>query len=266
MLIDHTFIEESHLYRVPGEFVLATSDVIELNGMSDFSQVPTSHLVHAGHRGSATHLAILACETGGDIEGVVSGYEKEHGVKVFDEVMERMQGYYHFKTMHKIKLAGEMEKSRVYRHVGTEALIGATPDMPCFIDGVLTVLDPKTCHKQYGEKLKQLKLKWMAQTHSYTEALEADDDFWRKIKRPDCIQKAVLHLHPECGKKNGFRATGWEFHQFAMDAQYLWDSMIRVARCKLASGYKLQSMAPKADVLVMKARSNEVVELDEVPF
>ena len=112
--------------------------------------------------------------------------------------------------------------------------------MPCFIDGVLSILDAKTCHKQYGEKAKQLKLKWLLQTQSYVEAVEADDEFWKRLKRkPGPIQKAVIHLHRECGKVRGEKPTEFEFHVFTEDAQYGWDSAIRMARMKIASGYKL---------------------------
>jgi hypothetical protein len=242
MLINHSFDEKDHVYHVPGEYVLATSDVIELNGMSEFGQVPPANLEHAGHRGTATHLAIMAHETGCDWDDTVRGYEVLHGVEVMEDVSNRMAAYFRFRKQHSVELAKPMEQSMVYRHVGTDALIGATPDMVAFINGVLTIVDIKTCFKQYGQKQKQLKLKWFAQLSSYLEALEAEEDFWNTHGK---IEKAVLHLHPECGKERGFKPLGYEYHDFPQDGSFLWDSMIRVAQAKLSHGYRLDRNIPK---------------------
>jgi hypothetical protein len=238
VLIPHTFLEEEHIYQVPGEFVISTGDVISMNGLSDLSMVPIANVRHAGHRGSALHLAIFAYETECDVEDAINGYEDANEVKVFDQVMERMTAYLRFRDEHEVKLAAPMEQTRVYRHVGTEHLIGGTPDMPCFIDGELFILDPKTSHKQYGEKAKQDKLKWKLQTQSYAEALDVDEDFWKGIERQP-INRAILHLHPECGKERGRIPLGYEFHRFEADDSYLWDSAIRMAMGKISHGYKL---------------------------
>jgi hypothetical protein len=237
-LITHTFDSETHNYLVQGEYVISTSSVIELNGLSDFSMVPVANLRHAGHRGTALHLAVLAYETECDVEDAVCGYEEEHKVEVFVQVMERMSGYMRWRDEHEVKLAGKMEQTRVYRHVGTEQLIGGTPDMPCWIDGELFILDPKTCFKQYGMMAKQLMFKWKLQTQSYSEALDVDEEFWSNIPRQP-INRAILHLHPECGKSRGNKAAGFEFHPFRTDDSFLWDSAIRMAMGKLSHGYKL---------------------------
>lgn len=255
MLIPHQFDPETHIYKVPGEYVLATSDVIELNGMSEFGQVPPANLDFASHRGSAVHVAIHALETGCDWEDAVRGYEAENGCEVFETVCRRMAGYFRFRKSHSIRLAGQMERTMVYRHLGTDALIGATPDFPCYIDDVFTILDPKTVHKQYGEKAKQLKLKWWAQLQSYLEAYEQDDEFWKTTVRPDQIQKAILHLHPECGKERGCKPLEYEFHVFPGDAQFLWDSMIRIAEHKLRFGYKLTRNVTAQEVPVKFANA-----------
>jgi hypothetical protein len=248
MLIKHKFEPDGHFYHVFGEFVLATSDVIELNGMSDFNQVPSKNLAHAALRGTMLHSMVEEAET-----GLKSPYTEFDGAEAHTEAKERLEAYFRFKEHHSVRLAGPMERTMVYRHMGTESLVGVTPDLYGYVscsckalycplrglESALSVIDMKTCHRQYGEKLKQLRLKWWAQTQSQVEALEADDELWGQIKHPTCIERIVLHLHPECGKIRGGAATGFEIHRFTEDGQFLWDSMLRVAKEKLAHGYKI---------------------------
>lgn len=251
MLIPHTFNAETHSYRVDGEFVLSTSAVIQLNGLSDMASVPKNNLAHAGSRGSLVHDAIYELELGDDEwvnhvskRAVALPLEdKPFGSnQLMDEVIERMDFYSAWRKTVSFKLIGKMEQSRVYRHVGTEQLIGATPDMPCLIDGEVYIIDTKTCFKQYGEKAKQLALKWRIQLQSYKEALESEDAFvaaMTKAKKSH-INRAILHLHPDAGKV-GIKGQqlGYEFHQYDQDDSYLLDSAIRVAVYKVSSGYKI---------------------------
>lgn len=255
MLIPHEFVADGHFYKPKGllEWCFATSDVLELNGLSDFNQVPPKALDHAALRGTITHRLIECAEMA--LEASVEDLDTQAG----KEATDRLEGYFRFKEGHSIRLAGPMERTMVYRHQGTEQLIGVTPDMPVFIScdckalycplrglqDALAVVDLKTQHKQYGAKLEQLKLKWWAQTQSQVEALEADDLFWKQIRRPTAIEKIVLHLHPECGKIRGAAPLGFEVHRFKEDGQFLWDGMIRVAQAKLAHGYKLNRFLPK---------------------
>ncbi len=238
-LIPHTFDEENHIYMVPGHFVWSTGDVITMNGLSDFSQVPKANLDYAGNRGKGTHIAILAYENGNDVEDAVREFEIEEGVGVMDGVMERMKGYFRFRDKHDLKLCGEMEKTRVYRHEGTEFLVGGTIDLPCYIDDQFTLLDAKTQFKQYGQAAMQCMLKWRLQMQSYYEAIDADDEFWMQHERPNLIAKAILHLHPNCGKVRGKEPAEFEYHPLPSDDSLLWDSAIRMAQAKLSSGYKL---------------------------
>jgi hypothetical protein len=232
-LIPHTFDEEKHLYLVEGEFVLSTSAVIELNGMSDMSQVPRDALEFASHRGSALHAAVLAYEMDCSPEDAVEGYCALHECGVFDTVMERFRFYLRWRDQHELKLAGKMEQTRVYRHVGTDVCIGTTIDFPCFLDGVRTNLDLKSGFKQYGMKAKQDALKWAAQLQSYAEATDAEEGL--------DPAGAILHLHPNCGKTGTKgEALGYEFHPMP-ECGHLWDSMIRVAMEKLSHGYKLEA-------------------------
>jgi hypothetical protein len=239
MLIPHTFDEESHVYEVPGHFVWATGDVISMNGLCDFSMVPSANLEYATNRGQGVHVAILAYETGADVEQAVREFEEERGCGVMDGVMERMKGYFRFRDSYDLKLCGVMEETRVYKHEGTDLLIGGTIDLPCYINGQFTLLDAKTQFKQYGQAAKQCLLKWRLQMQSYEEAMDADEEFWNQVQRPDMIRKAILHLHPNCGKVRGKEATEFEYHPITTDDSLLWDSCIRVAQAKLSSGYKL---------------------------
>lgn len=242
MLIPHTFEEDGHAYKVEGKTVLSTSDVIYLNGLSDVSMVPVANLEFAGHRGTALHLAIRAYETGLDVEKVIRDYEKQTLFDVMDTVLDRMKGYYRFRDKHEVALMGgddalapdEMEVPRVYEHRSTGVLIGATIDFPCYVDGVFTILDVKSAHRNYGKKAMQDHFKWRMQLQSYKEALSVDDEFWKKYKRKP-IKKAILHLHPDM--KAG--RNGYEFHKLPNDDSKTWRSAVIMAQQKLANGFKL---------------------------
>lgn len=240
MLIPHTFDVANHLYLVPNEYVWSTGDIIAMNGLSDFGQVPIDNLRYATERGKGVHIAIQAYEQDEDVQDAVREFELNNDTSVMDGVMDRMKGYFRFRDAHDLKLCGLMEQTRVYKHEGTEILIGGTIDIPCYLDGVFTILDPKTCFKNYGQAALQTKLKWRMQLQSYKEAMEADDDFWTAVGIPDIVHKAILHLHPNCGKERGFTPTGFELHPFNADESHLWDSMIRVAQSKLSNGFKLE--------------------------
>lgn len=251
MLINHQFDAVNHRYLVEGEFVLSTSAVIQLNGLSDMASVPKNNLAHAGSRGTMVHEAIYLSELNPKNWAMpisrridlLPEDEAPFGRQVLkEEVAERMGYYFKWRNSHSFKLIGKMEQSRVYRHIGTEQLIGATPDMPCLIDGEVYIIDTKTCHKAYGEKQKQLFLKWGLQLESYKECLESEEAFVSAMHKAgkSTINRAILHLHPECGK-NGTKGeqSGYEFHTFTGDDSFIWDSAIRMAKVKLASGYKI---------------------------
>ena len=232
MLVEHVFDTENHLYKVEGEFCLSTSAVIELIGLRDVSQVPLAALEFAGHRGSAVHRAIQAYEEDQDVEDAIREYEKESDVMVMDTVLERMALYYRFRDQHEVKLCGTMEKSYVYRHEGTEYLIGGTPDLPCTVDGVFSVLDVKTTHPNSGAAALQDMLKWKCQLQSYQEILTEAYQ-----KGPE---KFILHLHPKLRDKPRGQITGFNLHHIVSDDSLLWDSAIRVAMAKVSHGFKLE--------------------------
>src|SRR5271170_5531115 len=110
MLYDHVLDQETHIYKVPHEYTLSVSDVISLNGLSDFGQVPSGNLVHAGHRGTALHLAVEAYETGEGVRGAVEAFEESIGAVIWPEVEERLEGYYRFREAHDVRMVGTMEK------------------------------------------------------------------------------------------------------------------------------------------------------------
>lgn len=219
MLISHQFDAEKHLYLVPKQFVMSTSSVIALNGLSDYGPVPKVILSEASERGTAIHKMIQCYETGKPFA------ENEFHQQYFD-------AYLRFKEDYGFKPTGTMERSCVYQHQGTEVFIGGTPDMTGFIDGKLFVVDIKTNFPTYGMAKKQKLLAWRLQTQSYAEIFEADDV-------PN-INRAVVHCHPECGKIRGQKPSGYEFHPFQIDDQHNWDSAIRMAFLKLANGFKLE--------------------------
>ena len=179
MLIDHTFDQEKHLYLVPKQFVMSTSAVIALNGLSDYGPVPKVVLGEASERGTEFHALIHALEM----------HEPR---EVSDDMKPFLEGYLNFKAAFGFKRFGSMERSCVYQHPGTEILIGGTPDMTGFIDKQLYVIDLKTNYPAYGCAKQQKRLAWRLQTQSYAEILEADDV-------PN-VKRAVVHCHPECGK------------------------------------------------------------------
>lgn len=236
MLVEHEFDHENHIYKVKNEFCLATGDVIEMNGLSDLSMIPLEMVKHAGHRGSALHEAVMAYETGCDVGDTLSGYDQVNDTEVAEEAFERFRFYLRWRADHEVKIVGKMEEPRVYRHEGTGQLIGGTPDFPCEIDGEYFILDLKSSHKNYGQKGLQDHLKWKIQLQSYKEAIEAEFE----EMDPARINKAILHLHPTCGK-NGVKGeqSGFEFHHFQTDDAFILDGMIRVAVAKLAHGHKL---------------------------
>lgn len=275
MLIPHEFEASTHIYKPKGllEWCFSTTDVIAMNGLSDFNQVPPKNLAHAALRGTMLHSLVEASEM------AYTRSLAEFDSQAAKEAVERYEGYLAFKKCHPIKVLG-MERTMVYRHQGTEQLIGVTPDMYGFVtcecealycplkglQDALAVIDLKTCHKQYGEKAKQLRLKWWAQTQSQVEALEADDQLWSQIRRPTGIERIVLHLHPDCGKIRGAAPTGFEVHRFKEDGQFLWDSMIRIAQAKLAHGYKVPRREPDTQEVELKIGNKAYEAPLDTPF
>jgi hypothetical protein len=236
MLLEHKFDPVSHIYHVPNEFVISVSAIKELNGLSDVSQVPRAQLEFASHRGSAVHAAIEAYENDRDVLDTLREYDKAHDCEVMYAADSRMTGYYRFRDVHDVKLVGKMEETRVYRHAGTEQLVGGTIDMPCLIDDQFFVLDAKTSHKNCGMKAKQDMLAWKVQLQPYQEMLTEE------LKKTP--HKAILHLHPDCDpddphKKRGEEPRGWKLHTILSDDSHMFDSFLRSAMTKLSHGYQL---------------------------
>lgn len=223
-LIEAVFNHEAHSYTVPdGEEVLATSDVIALNGLSDMGQVPKNILEHASHRGTCVHRCVQAYETGLNVDDTIEEYESMFHVDLAEDVTKRMKGYYRFRDKYELTPRGEMEVPKVYRH-RCDQLIGGTPDFPCYVNGVPFILDLKTSFRNTGAKAKQDLLKWKAQLQSYKEIEEAETG--------EIPQSAIVHLHPNCGK-----GLGYDFH-ITHDDSLLWEAMVIIARAKLMYGHK----------------------------
>ncbi len=188
MLIPHTFTRQGHAYRVKGQYVLSTSDVLSLNALYLFEGVPPETVTHASQRGQMVHETVQCIE------------EKVKLPPRTREAQERVVSYLRWKEKVGFAVCGPMERSLVYQHQGTETLVGGTPDVIGRIKNDIWVVDLKTCFRQSG-KAKQMKVfEWRLQTQSYFEALQEDEQLWKSLgKSAKQMKRAVLHLHPDCG-------------------------------------------------------------------
>jgi hypothetical protein len=220
VILEHTFCEETHTYRVPGQFVLATSDIISLNGLSDYSGIPKAVLDHASWRGTQLHLAIQYFEEDGDVPDMP------------DEVVPYFRGYMKFRTEHNFEPIGGLETQLVYEHDGTSQLIGCTIDLRGLVNGVPYILDAKTTAKQYGKAKAQKLLAWRCQTQSYVCATEFDEAWHELQGTGEAPSRGIVQVNKE---------GGFDFHDFGTtDDSLLWDGCVRLAMAKLANGFQLE--------------------------
>jgi hypothetical protein len=221
MILPHTFHEEAHLYQTPGRYVLSTSDVIDLCGLSDMSQIPIDVLRHACYRGKCLHKAIERYEQGQEWQDDFPA-----------EFMPYLDGWFAFRDAFSVCIVGPHEKPYVYLHDGTDQAIGATIDLRFIYQDYLWAVDVKSIHPVSGKALKQKQLAWRMQTQSYAEVTAMDEAFLTAL---DCypylhgIRRAIVHIHP---KLKG----GYAFHEFHMDDGMLWDGAVRIAQAKVAAG------------------------------
>lgn len=222
--IPFTFDEATHSYRVEGHYTLATSDIISLNGLSDYVQVPDSVLDNAKWRGTQLHRAIHFFEEGDlDIAAVP------------EEVMPYLRAYMKFRTQMDFEPLS-MEHALVYEHAGTGNMVGCTIDLRGFVRGKLYIVDPKCTYPNSGSAKKQTHLRWRMQLQSYTEGTWQDEKFWERAGEAGNapIGRAILHL-----KKDGEFIETRDFLDFTeCDDELNWDAAVRMAFLKLASGYK----------------------------
>ncbi len=220
MILTHTFDEESHVYKVDGQFVLSTSDIISLNGLADYGQIPTVVLDHASWRGTQLHRAIQF-------------FEEDSEVPLMpDEVLPYFRGYCLFRSKYDFEPLGDLEKQIVYLHDGTEQAVGCTIDLRGMVNGVPYILDIKTSAKQYGKAKAQKLLAWRMQTQSYVCATALDEDWWRLCGSVKACHRGIVQV----GKEASF-----EFHDFAtLDDSLAWDGAVRLAMLKLANGFQLE--------------------------
>lgn len=228
VILAHTFEEETHTYRVPGQFVLSTSDIISLNGLADYRSIPKAVLDHASWRGKQLHLAIQFFEEDNDVPEMPA------------EVIPYFQGYCKFKIDYDFEPVGEIEKEMVYVHPGTEQAVGCTIDLRGTVKGKPFILDAKTSAKQSGKAKAQKLLAWRLQLSSYKEGTDMDYPWWKLIadlgldtSDASPAGKGIVQVNKE---------GGYEFHDFsrAVDDDMLWDSAVRLAMAKLANGYQLE--------------------------
>ncbi len=212
-MIPFTFDEENHLYKVEGQYVLSTSDIIGLCGLCDYDRVPSGVLDHASWRGTQLHRAVELFE-GGSLD--MSSLP--------DEVAPYFAGYCAFAGDTNFEMESA-EARLVYQHEGTDQLVGCTIDLRGRVGGRLYVLDIKTSAKQYGKAKAQTSLRWRLQLQSYIEATAAEME---EMELMPIENKAIVQV-----AKDG----SYAFHDFPIDDSHLWDAAVRLSQAKLANGF-----------------------------
>jgi len=217
-VINFTFDKEGHRYIVPGEFAWSTSDVISINGLCDMGSVPQKVLDNASWRGDQLHRSVELFEIG------------TLDVSSIDEsILPYFRAYMKFREEYEFQPIPPYETPTVYRHQGTEILIGATIDLRGFVKGVPCIVDLKSCFNYTGAARKQLHLRWRLQLQSYLEATEADEQFMEALESP--MGKIIVHCHKD---------ASYTAHDFSLcDDSHLWDSAIRMAQARLSNGFKV---------------------------
>lgn len=220
-LLSHTFEEENHLYRCEGRYVLSTSDVIDLCGLSDMSQIPIATLRAASYRGKCLHTAVECYEQNRD-------WQEDFP----DEFMPYLDGWFSFRDAHSVQFVGPHEKTYVYEFGVDDYAVGATIDFRFLHDGYLYIGDLKSIHPVCGKAMKQKQLAWRLQTQSYVEATEMDAPFLERTQGLygfKGVRRAIVHIHP---KLKG----GYALHLFQQDDSMLWAGAVQLAMEKVAAG------------------------------
>lgn len=220
VILAHEFDEENHIYKVPGRFVLSTSDIISINGFADYGGIPAQVLAHASWRGTQLHRAIQFFEEDSDVPDMP------------DEVVPYFRGYCKFRNDFGFEPLGEMEKQIVYEHDGTGQAVGCTIDLRGLVKGRPYILDVKTTSKQYGKAKAQKLLGWRMQTQSYICATENDEKWFELNETDEFPNRGIIQVNKE---------GGYDFHNFdTIDDSHAWDSCVRLAMLKLSNGFQLE--------------------------
>jgi hypothetical protein len=240
MLLTHTFSEEGHEYLADGYYVLSTSSVLSLNGLTNYEGIPTQVLAHASWRGTETHRAIEYME-----DAVRQGEPLESAARAvwsqlvgeLEEIRPYLRGYLKFRQEYEFEPIGNLEQTLVYLH--DETAIGCTIDFRGRIHGKgfagrTMIGDAKTCAKQYGMAKKQKMLAWRMQTQSYWEASMYDREWLESCYRDGIATESVGRFIVNPNKEGGY-----EFFDFSsIDDGLFWDSCVRLAALKLSNGHK----------------------------
>lgn len=254
-MIPFVFDEVQHVYKVEGNYCLATSDVLYLNGLSNYDGVPSHVLEKARNRGTNLHKAVQYFE-----EGTLDVWQIKEEMP---ELYPYFQGYMRFRSEREFEPIPPQEKAIVYEHENTGQLVGCHIDMRGRVGNDLYIVDPKCTYPNSGAAKKQTYLRWRMQLQSYHEATMTDEQFWEEAGDGP-IKKAILHL-----MKDG---TYRFLDAWPEDDALSWDAMVRVAQLKLANGYKrdnrpgairedkmlekLQQMVPSPDEAEADAGAN----------
>lgn len=220
MSIPFTFVEETHTYHVPGHYVLATSDVLDLAGLVNHGSVPAGILETARWRGTSLDECVVFFEEG-----------KLDWESIPPEVMPYFKAYLRFRQEKDFEPM-LVQRGIVYEHEGTGQMIGTTLDLAGPVCGDLFIVDTKCTYPYSGSAKKQQDLKWRMQLQSQWEAMMQNDEFWADALpvHNKGIRKAILHL-----KKD---AT-YDFLEFSgQDEALNWDACVRMAMLRLSNGWK----------------------------
>jgi hypothetical protein len=212
LMIDFTFDEERHLYIVPGREVLATGDVLALNGLCDYSQIPSAILEGARWRGTQVDNAIRFYEED-DLE-----FDRDGNPSIPDDILPYFRAYLKFKLDTGFQVTPPCQLAIVYESVG-EQLIGCHLDLVGTINGRLHIVDIKATHPNSGKAKKQTHFRWGMQLTSYYKAYGDEE-----------ANRIVVHTR----KDGDYELVEYD-DLFDVDT---WESLVRVATAKLANGYK----------------------------
>lgn len=238
MILEHTFVEETHQYLVEGFFVLSTSSILSLCGFTNYEGIPKPVLDHASWRGKQTHLAVeyleKAVRAGESVQKAAAAVWSQL-VGPLEEIKPFLKGYLKFRHEYEYEPVGELEKGICYLH--DEVAVGCHIDTRGRIHGKgfqgrVAIGDVKTAAKNYGQAMKQKLLAYRLQLQSYKEASHFDEE-WLKEVTPDSIGRFIVNPDKE---------GNYNFYDFSsMDDEIFWDSSVRIAALKLAHGHKIEA-------------------------
>ncbi len=250
MILPHTFDEASHIYKVENHFVMATSDVVDLNGLGLPPGIPAANREFAGWRGTQTHRAIqfFEEEAGASVMAAAKAQFNELNGPL-GVIQPYFMGYLKFRKDYEFEPIGDLEKQLVYLFGDPNMAIGATIDIRGRIhghgfQGKPMIGDVKTAtiaHADGNSKdLRQKKLAYRLQTQSYLEATAFDEEWWKLLPQEVVYSNEYPIKSPSIAGRfivNPTKGGSYNFFDFSdIDDSRLWHSACLMAKEKLAAG------------------------------